>query len=124
MAQRGTYLGRQRASGKGGEVQLIQNLGVTLFGGQQLAEAVLWIADFFVDGRAVDELERLGQVAIAFALAFAGQFAGGLAEGFEERVIHFAIGELNSARSHRQAGELLGHGGHVAQCIEQLLGRQ
>ena len=82
------------------------------------------VAQLLVDRRAVDELQRLGQVAVALALALAGQFAGRLAERLQERMIGVAVGQLHRARPGRHAGELLRHLRRLADRVEQLLRRQ
>ena len=74
-----------------------------LLRGEQLAEAVGRVAELLVHRRAVDELQRLGEVAVALALALAGQFAGRLAERLQERVVHLAVGQLDRPRA-RPAG--------------------
>ena len=72
---------------------------VGLLRGEQLADAVVRVAQLVVDRRAVDELQRLGEVAVALALALAGQLAGRLAERLQERVVDLAVGQLDRPRA-------------------------
>src|SRR5205085_5260030 len=93
----------------GREIELVQQLLFRRFLAEQPADAVIRCAKLLVDRRPVDELQRLGEIAVALALTFARQFAGRLAERLQERVIDLAVGKLRRPRAERQAGELLRH---------------
>src|SRR5262249_37582553 len=56
---------------QGREIERVEDLLLALLLGKQLAKPVAWVAQLVVDRRAVDELERLRQVAVALALALA-----------------------------------------------------
>jgi hypothetical protein len=78
-------------SAEGCEVKIIEDKLIAFGFFEKSAYAIRSIANFFIYSGAVDELQRLGEVAIGFAFAFASEFACGLAKSFKEEVVDFGL---------------------------------
>ncbi len=85
---------------------------------QQLANAIVGVPQAVVDCRAVNELQRLGQVAFSFTLAFASQLTRRLSEGFEKGMIGLPVGQLLGMRAGRVTGEFFRDLGDQAKSVE------
>src|SRR5882672_3696803 len=86
-------LGRWTA--QAGEVDVLDELPVVLFGLHEFRDAAVGRRDGLRNSRAVDEAERVAQRQTAGAFTFAGGLALGPAEELEEIVAsHHAVGNL------------------------------
>src|SRR5947207_1402556 len=73
--------------------------------GDQAAEAIISISQFVVERLAINQLKRLGEVAVLRARALAGKFPTRLAERLQVWMIAFAVGKLNRSCSQRNVRE-------------------
>ena len=81
-------------------------------------------AQFVVDRRAVDEMERLGQSAAKLRRALATRLAPASAKDIQGVRRRLRVEELNRARPGGVAGELTGNFGHLRNRVRQHLSAQ